>query len=460
MLKTKVVLTVIVICIGGVLTILMNGVGSNATQYQSEGVVIDFGSYETVWTDVSFNETSDPVELLNIACESNYETAPVFTDGKLTSITTKEKTVANDDTHTWGLWYVEKGKFDFTKSDTYTIKASDYTVISWAYTETDAKPAIAVDATATSIYGYAQPNAMVTLSPVCTEIVGAMQAASMIVGTDESSNYPTKVAEQKGKTIKVVGTYMAPSYEAIMSVGPDLVVCDASSVNHLTMAGTLRSSSINAVVVYDGTDLETVINNIFIVGVAMKYELRAQYVLSEIKTALDNIVAKTSTVTGQNTLVTLSAMASPFVAGTDTYMNDIIYTVNSTNAINNSAWPSTTPKNGWPNITASMVKDLNPKYIIVLDYGAYTVDQYDEMLASLSDEWKSTDAYKNGNIYLFTEKLGEMAQRSGPRIAQLTELIARVTNSGAFDDDITMPKAIGNNYQDYLTYTKDLGFDD
>ncbi len=460
MLKTKVILTVIVICIGGVLTILLNGVGSNATQYQSEGVVIDFGSYETVWTDISFTETSDPVELLTIACDSNYGTAPVFTDGVLTSIKTSDKEVTNNSTHTWGLWYVEKGKFDFVKSDSYSIKASDYTVISWAYTETDAKPAIAVDATATSIYGYAQPHAMVTLSPVCTEIVGAMQATSMLVGVDQSSNYPTKVAEQKDKTIKVVGTYMAPSYEAIMNVAPDLVVCDASQYSHVTMAGTLRSSSINSVVVYDGTDLDTVINNIFIVGVAMKYEQRAQYVLSEIKIALDKIEALTSASTGQKTLVTLSAMASPFVAGTDTYMNDILYTVNSTNAVNDSAWPGNTPKNGWPNITASLVMGLNPSYIIILDVGTYTVDQYDEMLASLSDEWKQTDAYKNGNIYLFTEKLGEMAQRSGPRIAQLTELIARVTNSSAFDDGITVPHAVGDNYQDYLSYTKGLGFDE
>jgi len=141
-------------------------------------------------------------------------------------------------------------------------------------------------------------------------------------------------------------------------------------------------------------------------------------------------------------------------------MNDILYTVNSTNAVNDSAWPGNTPKNGWPNITASLVMGLNPSYIIILDVGTYTVDQYDEMLASLSDEWKQTDAYKNGNIYLFTEKLGEMAQRSGPRIAQLTELIARVTNSSAFDDGITVPKAVGDNYQDYLSYTKGLGFDE
>lgn len=460
-IKTKVILTLVILLIGGTLTLVMNGVGSNASQYQSEGVVIDFGDYKTVWTDINFSQTSDPVELLNTACDTNYGTAPGITDGVLTSITTDEGVVSNDSTHSWGLWYVEKGKYDFVKSDTYSIKASDYTVISWAYTEGDAKPMIAVDATATSIYGYAQPHSLVTLSPVSTEIVGAMQGTSMIVGTDRSSNYPDSVVlGKKDKTITEVGTYTDPSYEAIMNVSPDLVVCDASAYAHISMAGMLRASNINAVVIYDGTDLETVLNNIFIVGIAMKYELRAQYVLSELDIALDSIETATSAHSGVKTMVALSAMASPFVAGTETYINDIIYTVKGTNAINDPSWPSSTPNSGWPNITPSMVMSLNPSCIIVLDYGQYSVEDYDLMLASLSDEWKSTDAYANGEIYLFTGSLGDMAQRSGPRIAQLTEIIARIITPSAFTDSIVVPHAIGDDYQTYLSFTKDLGFND
>ncbi len=460
-IRLKVILTVLIVVAGAGFTILLNGVGSNATQYQSEGIVIDFGNYTTVWTNISFTETSDPKELLEKACDSHYGTAPVFTDGVLTAIDTGEAVIANDDTHTWGLWYVSPGTFDFIKSDSYNIKASDYTVLSWAYTVTDGKPAVGVDATATSIYGYAQPHDLVTLSPVCTEIVGAMDAANMIVGTDQTSNYPSSVVKGKvDHTISEVGTYTDPSYEAIMNVSPDLVVCDASAYSHKTMATTLRNSNVNSVVIYDGTDLETVLNNIFIVGVAMNYEQRAQYVASQIDLALDKIIADTSAHTGGKTLVTLSAMPSPYVAGTNTYVNDILYTVKGSNALNDSAWPSGTPNYGWPNISASIIKKINPSYIIIFDYGQYHVGDYELMMSSLSDEWKNTDAYANGNIYLFADGLGEMAQRSGPRIAQLTEIVARIINPEAFGDEISVPKAIGDDYQSYLSYTKHLGFGD
>ena len=107
-----------------------------------------------------------------------------------------------------------------------------------------------------------------------------------------------------------------------------------------------------------------------------------------------------------------------------------------------------------------MIMDMNPECIIIFDYGQYKVEDYDLMLSSLSDEWKNTDAYNDGKIYLFTEGLGEMAQRSGPRIAQLTELMARIVNPAAFTDGIMIPMAIGDNYQNYLTYTENLGFDD
>ena len=103
---------------------------------------------------------------------------------------------------------------------------------------------------------------------------------------------------------------------------------------------------------------------------------------------------------------------------------------------------------------------INPSCIIILDYGEFTPEEYDLMMSSLSDEWKHTDAYTSGNIYLFTGGLGEMAQRSGPRIAQLMEITARAINPDAFTDGIVLPHAIGDDYQKYLTYTKNLGFDD
>ena len=86
MMKTKVFMTVAVILAGTILAVSLNGLGSNATLYQSEGVVVDFGGYKTSWTDVDYKEIDDPVELLVKASEKHGYTYTMGEDGKLESV--------------------------------------------------------------------------------------------------------------------------------------------------------------------------------------------------------------------------------------------------------------------------------------------------------------------------------------------------------------------------------------
>ena len=80
------------------------------------------------------------------------------------------------------------------------------------------------------------------------------------------------------------------------------------------------------------------------------------------------------------------------------------------------------------------------------------------MWGSLSELWKSTDAYKSGQIYMFCGELAEMASRPGPRYMQAMELIAMILHPEAFSQ--TLPKSIGGDYEQYLdpAISKYLGF--
>ena len=452
MMTIKVVITVIILLSGTIVAIAVHSVGGNASMYQAEGILIDAGEHRTFWTNISYSESSDdPLELLENACTLNSYMA-VIEDGKPVSITIDGTVYANTLERKWDLWYVEKGAYDYQKSESLTISASDYTIVTWAYMTSTETPSVAVDATATCIYGYSRPATTVTLSPVCTELVGSMKATSTIIGTDNSSNYPTAVATGKAnKTIAVVGTYTDPSYEAIMSTGADMVICDGSQLSHTEMASSLRNSNKTALVVYNGNDFDSLLKNVFIVGAAMGYEQRAKDVIDELELAYNTLVAMTSSYTGKNTMVTLGSNPSPYVAASQTYIDDIIMSMDGTNVFSYLT--------GWPQVISEYIQSKNPSCIVVLDEGRYTVDEYDLFLSTLSQEWKNTTAYSNGDVYIFCGKLGEMSQRYGPRMIQLAELLARIITPEAFTDGIVLPKAIGDNYQDYLTVTKDLGYD-
>jgi iron complex transport system substrate-binding protein len=449
--RLKVILTIVIILSGTLITFAVNGLGSDAYQSQTEGVVIDFGDYETVWTDADYNEVSSALGLLEYACEHNNYTYTFDDNGFLIEV----NGVLNTDTTTWGLWYVVKGSINLTEANNYSINASNYTGIVWAYCIDGDEPAIIVDASGTNIYGYSQSNRIVSLSPVATEILGSLNAIDAVVGTDSYSDYPSSVITGKANgSIAVVGTYTSPSYESIMNTTPDMVICDGSQYNQIQMLSTIRTSSINAILLYDGESIETILNNIFIVGIAIGYNIRAQVVLTDLDYAVDEIESalESGGYSDISTMISLSSDPSPYVAGNYTYADNILINICGLNIFHSM--------NGWIHINSEYISQYNPSVIIIYstEYSA-TQSDYDLMLSNLSAEWKSTDAYKSGNIYLFADELGEMAQRAGPRFAQLMELTARILHPNAFGDGIIVPKYLGNNYEDYLTITKDLGFD-
>ena len=449
-MRTKVIITVVIILIGIIGTVAMNGVGSNATQYRSQGIVVDYGDYLTMWTDADFKTNEDPMSLLDTAKEAHAAESfdYTMTDGKLTSVSYNGVDYPNTDGKTWGLWYVPENSGGLVKSETYDIKASEYTVVIWAYTTADGQPMPAVDATMTSIYGYSEPARVVSLSPVCSETISAVGGVAKIVGTDSYSDYPEYIVEGKkeGK-IAVVGSYTDPSYEAIMNTTPDMVFCDASTYNDVQMAGMLRSSNVNSVVLYNGEDTNTILKNIFIAGTALGYNLGSQAYILNVQSYIKEIQDKIGDMKGFSTMVALSNDPSPWVAGMYTYVDDIISQVDGTNAFHK--------EKGWTNITAESITEQNPDCIIIIDSAKYEASEYDEMLSILSHEWKSTNAYKNGNIYLLAEDAGSLGSRAGPRFVQLMELMAIIIDPSAFVDD-PIPKAIGNEYREYLKITGGL----
>lgn len=423
-MKTKVVLSAAIIILGAVATVAIGGIEESAACHHSEGIVIDYGSYDTVWMGVDFAEETDPVELLKRACEKNNAT-PTFEDGKLIEIIRDDdKTISNDSDHEWGLWYINKGGHDFKKSENYRINASDYNVVSWAYTVDGEKPTVAVDALGTSIYGYSQPGSVVTLSPLCAEIVASMNKESIITGREKSSDYPESI-----KNVSVVGTYTGPSYESIMSVKHDIVFCDGSVQAQREMARILRDSNVNSVVIYDAKTLRDVINNIFIVGTVTASDDR-NAVINDINRILDDIKDKTRATEGYKTLVTLGFDPSPYVAGKYTYIDDLLIDANGSNAVGSG---------GWLKIAPEKLMEINPDCIIVIGSSGGYKERYEEMKGLLPLAWKATNAFKNDNMHLFAGKLGEKTQIAGPRIAQFAEILAKKVNPYAFKDNAPIP---------------------
>ena len=124
-MKTKIVITALIILSCGILTVSLSGLGSNATQYQAEGLVIEFEHYNTVWTDASFREYETVPELTDYACSNQGYTFTKDASGKITSIDGK----TDSSESTWSLWVADNDASSLSKSSNYNLRCEGHKVI-------------------------------------------------------------------------------------------------------------------------------------------------------------------------------------------------------------------------------------------------------------------------------------------------------------------------------------------
>lgn len=251
-----------------------------------------------------------------------------------------------------------------------------------------------------------------------------------------------------------IGDFLSPSFELIMGTHPDIVFCDGSQYSHYELAERIRKTSTNSMILYAGHGIDTILDNIYIVGMVMGYEMRALKVIEYLEGAeleIKKLISSGST-HPKSVMVALSPDKSPWVTGSNTYMNDVIYSILGENVFSSK-------DHGWFTSNSEWIAKANPDMVIIIssDYPAKESD-YKIMLDNMSKEWKGTKAYKDGNIFLMSEDLAEMAQRPGPRYAQLMEIATLILHQDDLPVDLKVPKYIGNEYRDYLKLTKDLGF--
>ena len=336
----------------------------------------------------------------------------------------------------------------------YDYDPEEFTITSWSYVAEGEEPTVAVDYSGNPIYGYQQKFRVVSLSPSITEILASVKAENVVVGVDSYSNYPQSIADAAASgDIAVVGSYTSPSFELITGTNPDVVFADSSQRSHTNMVSQLRSASVDSVLLYPGEDLESIMDNIFIVGTVINYGMAAEEVIDDTYEVIDLLADKVFTPEAGGTvdlMISLDPDISPWVSGSDTYMSSISSLFNSNNVF--SEW------GGWVHLTSDRIPYANPEKIIIIttEYSA-TQEEYDYLYENLPAQWKDTDAWRNGEVYVICESAADLVQRFGPRTAQVAELTAMILHPDAFDTEV--PKIIGDDYEDYLEFSTYMSYD-
>ncbi len=420
-----------------------------------EGVVLDFGYWDSEWIDMPLTAGTDGNDVLDRVCSLKGYEVTRLKDGSVYSVNGQTNLVGVK----WGMYVLSDGSWKET--DPSSIDAGDHRVITWARTSGSDSLVPGTDYTGFGYYGYAsegkslktgQQLRVVTLAPSVTETVCSVGGTDLIIGTDLYSDYPEKIVQgHNDGTIALTGGYTDPSFEWIIKLAPDLVFCDGSVGQQVTIADKLRKSGVDCVVLYDATDVAAMYDNLWIAASALGMSDNANHIIQVLRTTL-NDVSGIAGDTNKRVFAALSSDPSPWTSGSYTFLSDLIANAGGRNIFD-------TQSSGWFMVSKEQIYAKQPQVIIIISTERITSDEeYDNFLKSLDPMWQNTPAFRNGNVYVFCGEASDILQRPGPRLAEAAELLCKILNPDAFTDYDPLdmiPWYIGDDYRLYLKYQKE-----
>src|SRR3954468_1829372 len=209
----------------------------------------------------------------------------------------------------------------------------------------------------------AQPKKIVSLIPSNTEIAFALGLGDEIVGVNDFDNYPEEALEKE----KIGG--MDFNVEKIISLQPDLVLAHGGTAMGSSAAGLqqIRDAGITVLVVNDATNFDTVYDSIEMIGKATGKVEESGTLVADMKADIEEVKSKVSSIKAEDkksVYVEISESPDIMAAGKNTFIDEILTTVQANNIIT---------EEGWPKIDQEAVIASNPD-VILTTYGFYVED--------------------------------------------------------------------------------------
>jgi len=261
-----------------------------------------------------------------------------------------------------------------------------------------------------------QPQRIVSLSPSNTEILGALGLIDQVVGVTDYSNYPAEAATKTN-----VGGYTAINSEKVVALNPDLIIADSGNGNETIEY--LRGLGLN-VVVLNPTDIEGIFKDIVLVGKATGTEDKANSLVNSMSDRINSIKEKVATSSTKPTVSHVVSYDPIYVAGKNTYQDQVISVAGGKNAFSNI--------DGWGTINIENLINKDPDYVMINsgtgmtdENGSNPVYEYFKQ----NTQVQSLKAVKDNHLILVE---ADIISRGGPRIVDAIEMVAELIHPECF----------------------------
>lgn len=259
------------------------------------------------------------------------------------------------------------------------------------------------DKTGESICAGKVPKRIVTLAPSLTELVFDLEAGARLVGRTSKCNFPDQATK-----IPDIGPYMAPDFEKLLTVRPDLVLAPKNGMRP-ELVDRIRRVGI-PVYVDDSGSIEDISRLIINVGVLLNKSDRAAQITKQIEFCRQKIANMISGMEKASALFVVG-INPLIVASSTSFLGSLVSEAGGKNVVNELSNP-------YPRFSMEEVIRQNPDVIFMLDKECHGTD--------CLDYWKNYQFLKAVKTRRVYEVDSDLMSRPGARISEALESMAHL----------------------------------
>ena len=284
-----------------------------------------------------------------------------------------------------------------------------------ACSSTESTPGTVTDDLGRQVRLKSEPQRIISHVPSITETLFALGLGDKIVGDSDYCDYP-----EAAKTVPKIGGYFTPNIEAIVALNPDLVLTDGYVPDLITKLDSLGIP----LAVIDPKDINGILRDIELLGNVTSSQKEATELTSDMKKRIGAVVDAVSSASRPSVFYVFDATdtTKPWTAGPGSFVDALI----SLGGGNNVAASASDP---WIQFNMEELVDADPEILLVDSHMGTAVISPEE-LKELPG-WQNLTAVKENRIYTID---GDLVNRSGPRIVQGLEDIAKILHPELFQD--------------------------
>lgn len=249
------------------------------------------------------------------------------------------------------------------------------------------------------------PERIISVSPSITEILGVIDADSMLVGVSLYSYCPASV-----KDLPKVGSYVKPNIEQIISLNPDLVVMSFDGAPRSDV-DKLRKLNLN-VAVLRSEKITDIIININWLGEVLQHQKQAKEAAGNLERRYEQIRSLVKEIPKLRAFYSIAL--NPIVSvGAKSFINSLIYDAGGINITGDI-------DQAYPKLTIESVIAMSPDVLVFSSGMGNELDMENQM--PFWERWENIPAVRDRR---FIEVNHDIINRPGPRVVQALASIAQ-----------------------------------